>query len=229
VLKRNLDRILMKTETLKEPDGQEPDVFADATRGYSTWQQVAGYFDGDGCPKIHVGVFTLHVTVSWSDQYRELLEHIYRFLSARGAVCRMGEFRRGPSTYYELTVTEGGNALLVLKAMLPFLDKKWSQVNAAVSYLEDKINGDDFIRVLNDAVLTKRRSSSIIDARMPYTKRRAKGMRTPRPASRALKSDEVKEAKQRRDSLGLTYQELAKIYGVSAGTIHRAFRLYLAT
>lgn len=115
---------------------------------------------------------------------------------------------------------------MVLKSMLPFLDKKWSQVNAAVSYLEDKISGDEFIKVLNDSVIAKKRSSSIISARMPYTKSRAKGMRNPRPESRGLKGEEVKEAKQTRDTLGLTYRELAKIYGVSSSTIHRAFTLY---
>jgi hypothetical protein len=196
-------------------------------RGYTTWEQVAGYFDGDGSPKIHVGVFTLHVTVSWSDQDRELLEHIERFLSRGGASCRMGEFHRGSSTYYELSVTEGGNALLVLKAMLPFLDKKWSQVNAAVSYLEDRITGDAFIEVLNEAVLTKRRSSSLIVAKIPYRKLQGRLMRKPRPECRVLKREEVIEAKQQRETLGLTFRELAKIYNVSDSTILRALRLYL--
>lgn len=217
----------MKIETVTESDGHELDANRGVARGYSTWEQVAGYFDGDGSPKVHVGVFTLHVTVSFSDQDRELLEHISGFLSARGAICRTGEFHRGSSVYHELTVTEGGNALLVLKSMLPFLDKKWSQVNGAVLYLENKISGDEFIKVLNEAVIAKRRSSSIIGAQMPYTKGRAKGMRNPRPQSRLLKREEVKEAKQKRDTLGLTYRELAKIYGVDAGTIHRAFQLYL--
>jgi hypothetical protein len=182
------------------------------TRGYTTWEQVAGYFDGDGSPKIHVGEFTLHVTVSWSDQDRELLEHIKRYLSRRGANCRTGEFHRGLGTYYELTVTEGGNALLVLKAMLPFLDKKWSQVNAAVSYLEDRITGDDFIKVLNEAVLAKRRSSSVIVAQMPYRKLQGRVMRKPRPGCRILRREEVMEAKQLRESLGLTFRDLVWCY-----------------
>jgi len=117
--------------------------------------------------------------------------------------------------------------LLVLKAMLPFLDKKRSQVNGAVSYLENRIIGDDFIKVLNEAVLAKRRSSSVIVAQMPYRKLQGRVMRKPRPECRILKREEVIEAKQLRDTLGLTFRELEKIYNVSDSTIIRALRLYL--
>jgi hypothetical protein len=139
-------------------------------RGYSTWEQVAGYFDGDGSPKVHVGVYAITLTVSWSDQDREILEHINQFLSQRGIVGKIGQFRRGHSVYYELHVSEGRNALLVLKEMLPHLDKKWSQVKAAIDYMENRITGNQFVEVLNDAIFAKKRSSSLRVAKLPYTK-----------------------------------------------------------
>lgn len=203
---------------------------ASRTRGYTTWEQVAGYFDGDGSPKVHVGDVTLHVTVCWSDQDKELLEHISLLLTGRGVTPRMGEFRHGTGVYYELTVTEGGgNALLVLKSMLPFLDKKWSQIDAAISYLENRITGDAFIEVLNEAVLSKRRSSWIIEAKMPHTKNiairlaRTKG----RPGGRKLTPEEIHESRQLRETFGLTYRKLGEIYGIAESTMFRALKLYV--
>ena len=51
--------------------------------------------------------------------------------------------------------------------MLPHLDKKWSQVNGAVDYLENRTTGDESIAVLNEAVRTKKRSSALITRSMP--------------------------------------------------------------
>ncbi len=191
-------------------------------RGYTSWRQVAGYFDGDGCPKVHVGDFTIHVTVCWSDQDKELLQHIGLFLAKRGIVWRIGEFHRGTSVYCELSVTEGGgHGLRVLKSMLPFLDKKWSQVDAAVSYLENRSTGDSFIRALNDAVLAKRRSSSLIDVKMPQTKKQGIQLARTRekPNARKLTTEQLFEIKRLRDTLGLSYRKLSEMYGVAESTM----------
>jgi len=80
---------------------------ATRTRGYSTWEQVAGYFDGDGSPKVHVKVFTMTVEVSWSDKNVEILEHLSAFLRTHGVFGAMGKFRTGERLYYELSVSEG--------------------------------------------------------------------------------------------------------------------------
>jgi hypothetical protein len=142
----------------------------------------------------------------------------------------MGEFRRGTSVYYELTVTEGGgNALLVLKSMLPFLDKRWSQIDAAISYLENRITGDSFIEVLNEAVLAKRRSSWITEAKMSRTKNiaihmaRTKG----RPSARKLTHEEVLESRRLRETFRLSYRRLGEIYGIAEGTMFRSLKSYV--
>ena len=60
-------------------------------RGYTTWEQVSGYHDGDGSLKVHIGVFTLNIQVDWVDQDREQLEHIQRFLVSHDVTARLGE------------------------------------------------------------------------------------------------------------------------------------------
>jgi hypothetical protein len=198
-------------------------------RGYSTWEQVAGYFDGDGCPKVHVGVYAITVTVTWSDQYREMLQRINQFLSQKGVVGKMGRFRRGQSVYYELHVSEGRNALRVLKEMLPHLDKKWSQVNAAINYLENRITGNQFIEVLNEAIRTHQRSSSIKVVNLPYTKRQGKhiGKSKGGRKGRVMTQNQIIDAKVKRNLRGLTFRELAEIYDVAPSTIHRSLTLYV--
>jgi hypothetical protein len=94
-----------------------------------------------------------------------------------------------------------------------------SQVKGAVNYLENRITGDEFIAVLNEAVRTKKRSSWLITRNMPYTKRQGRVSRGGRPHMRALTRDQVETIKHDKIVLGLSYTKLAKIYKVSASTI----------
>jgi len=141
----------------------------------------------------------------------------------------MGQFRTGKDTYYELQVGESGNALLALKGMLPFLDKKWSQVNAAIDYMENRITGNQFIKVLNEAVRARRRSSSIRTLNLPYTKEQA--LQFARTSARlgigrVLTEDQLRMAQRDRELLGLTYAKLGEKYGVSESTMYYSLKRY---
>jgi hypothetical protein len=110
--------------------------------------------------------------------------------------------------------------------MLPHLDKKWSQVNGAVDYLENRITGDEFIAVLNEAVRTKKRSSALITRSMPYKKCEGRILRGGRPRMRALTRDQVETIKHDKEAPGLSYNELAKIYNVHSSTIFLSLKKY---
>lgn len=73
----------------------------------------------------------MNVEVSWSDKDVEILEHLNAFLRTYGVFGVLGKFRTDERLYYELSVSEGHNALNAMKMMLPHLDKKWSQVRGA--------------------------------------------------------------------------------------------------
>jgi len=214
-----LEEEISSRRTLPAPNKNE-------IRGYSTWEQVAGYFDGDGSPKAHVNVYTITMGVSWADKDIEIIQHVAQFLHHRGVFGNIGKFRTGDRTYYELEVSEGNNALIALKGMLPHLDKKWSQVNGAVDYLENRITGDEFIAVLNEAVRTKKRSSALITRSMPYKKCEGRILRGGRPHMRALTRDQVETIKHDKEALGLPYTELAKIYNVHPSTIFLSLNKY---
>lgn len=199
----------------------------DEERGYKSWQQVAGYFDGDGSPKVHVGAYTINITASWSYKDSEILEHVKKFLSSKGILGRLGRFQRGAEVYFELTVSEGGNALLAFKKMLPFLDKKRDQVRAVVCYLENRSTGNQLVAVLNDAVMRNKRSSSVRFVDMPFTKIQGKAKRNT-SGERILTREQLVAMKRERELRGLSNRKIAKVLHVSPGTIDRAFNLYLA-
>src|SRR5438132_3916672 len=62
-------------------------------RGYSTWEQVAGYFDGDGSPKAHMNVYTITLSVSWADQDIEIIQHVAQFLRHMASLGRQASSR----------------------------------------------------------------------------------------------------------------------------------------
>jgi hypothetical protein len=199
-------------------------------RAYATWEQVAGYFDGDGSLKVHTGVYALPIGVSWTDRDSEQIEHVKEFLATRGVVGRVGETRLRGQTYYELHVAQSGKALLALRKMLPLVDKKESQVRAGIDYLENRITGEQFIEKLNEAVRLGKRSSPIRNVKMPYTKEQ--GVHLARANARlgkgrALTTGQIRAMRKDRDSFGLSFLELSKIYGVAPSTAHRSLAKYL--
>ena len=204
--------------------------FVSPRRGYSTWKQVAGYFDGDGSPKVHGGTWAVTITVSWSDQDRGILRHIQQFLSQKGISSRLSRFRQGKRTYFELSVGEGGgDALKALKGMQPHLDKKRIQVTAAINYLENRITGNQFVLVLNSEIRKKRRSSYIMRPHLPF--RKGDGLYFARAShrfgkGRALTQEQLEAAKHDRTTLGLSYAALARKYGIGESTMYYIFKEY---
>ena len=171
----------------------------------------------------------MNVEVSWSDKDVEILEHLNAFLRTYGVFGVLGKFRTDERLYYELSVSEGHNALNAMKMMLPHLDKKWSQVRGAVDYLENRITGDVFIQILNEAVRTKKRSSNLVTRSMPYTKSQGKRMRGDRPHLRLLTRNQVVVIRHQKETLGMSYRELGEIYGVHPSTIFLSLRRYTWT
>jgi hypothetical protein len=97
------------------------------SNGYSTWEQVSGYFDGDGGIRIGMGMFTIQILVLWSDTDLKQIQHVADFLTSKGIRSEGHYLRRGKgksNDAYNLAVSVDGGALAVLNGMLPFVDKK---------------------------------------------------------------------------------------------------------
>ena len=204
--------------------------------GYSKWEQVSGYFDGDGGLRITINQFTIQVLIVWTDTDYEQLEHIAEFLMKRRILPEGPYLRRGQgksNDAYSLILSVEGGGLIALKCMRLFVDKKRGQVEAAIDYLEDRITGDEFIRRIDVEVKRKKRRAPrrpFLSGRpgLPYTKSEGLQKRSALAAAKVrlklgLNFDEKKIEEIRnavfRDKKPIS--QVAKQYGVSWNSIWR--------
>lgn len=203
---------------------------------YTTWEQVAGYFDGDGALSVYIHKFTMFVIASWSDTFKPQLEGVAGFLRSQGLSpmqITSQKSRFGPTkpTVWQLALNEKGGLVKVLMKMTTLVVKKESQVRSAIEYLEDRTTGEEFLAVLNDAVKSDARSSSIRRVKTPWT--RSRGIFLARSSAghesfgtpkMHLDKNMVRDAKTDYEKLGVTIKELADLYNVKSTSLYRAMR-----
>lgn len=69
-----------------------------APRSYNSWQQVAGYFDGDGAVYVSAKKFVLRIRLCFYDVGKHQLENIDQFLRSNGIVTNRMAAQKGPPT-----------------------------------------------------------------------------------------------------------------------------------
>lgn len=200
---------------------------------------MAGYYDGDGTLAVTFGVFTANLLGKWDDTDAELINHVREFLISEGVNPEKTAMRRGRGRgkdAYFLTVAAGGGLIIVLKRMLPFLDKKKGQVSAAIDYLEDRITCDQLVEALNQSILQKKRRSPtkgdiFPKVNIPYTRtegqKRAKDVaRAARkfPLSVRLRPGETDQILREVKILGLSFKETASLHKISPQSVRRLVR-----
>jgi hypothetical protein len=138
---------------------------------YSTWAQVAGYFDGDGSiviRKISRGrPFTLNISLELADQSRMQINMIRDFLVFEHIKTGRLAFR-SRAWRLEVGTTEG--VLKMLDKMIPFLCKKVSEARATIGYLNDKITGNEFQGILLREVKAGNRERVGIQVDLPWVR-----------------------------------------------------------
>lgn len=132
---------------------------------------------------------------------------------------------------WQLALNEKGGLVKALKRMANLLVKKESQVRSAIEYLEDRTTGEEFLRVLNDAVKSGAKSSSIRTVRMPWTRsqgiflaRSSAGRKSFGTPKIHLDKNMIKDAKADYEKLGVTIRELANLYNIKPTSLYRAMR-----
>lgn len=76
---------------VKKPDSANQPL----SQGYSTWEQLSGYFDGDGAIGIRIGAFTIQILAMWNDTDPEQIQDVARFLIREGIMPGGPYVRRG--------------------------------------------------------------------------------------------------------------------------------------
>jgi hypothetical protein len=140
---------------------------------YCTWEQVAGYFDGDGTIYFSDTTnqpYKLRISLVFVDQSIDQLTNIWNFLNQRG-IRTSRILRRSDTFAYELAVSEFQSVRQALIQMLPSLCKKSIEAKAALDYYEGKITGNELHAVFQSEVEAGRRERKRRTVRIdvPYT------------------------------------------------------------
>lgn len=189
--------------------------------------------------RIQVGKFTVQLLIVMTDTDCEQVQHIGEFLRKKG-IRPEGPYvqrRNGKlNNAYCLAVSLEGGGLLALKRMLPFVDKKYGQVKASIDYLEDKITGDEFVRVLNEEVIRKKRRAPrrpFLARRktLPHRRSEALRIRSIEAASMQkfklqvrLGKDKIRQIKEEVVDQKIPMTEVAERYGISDQSVRRIVR-----
>ena len=141
---------------------------------YDSWQQVAGYFDGDGTIVISDTSnqpYKPSLSLVLADQSAEQTLMLKDFFRSHG-VKTSNVLKTSKATAHMIAVSRFGSVLAALKAMLPYLFKKSNEARAAIGYYEGRIQGNDLAAVFKDEVKTGRRENRnrkvVIDAPFTY-------------------------------------------------------------
>ena len=196
---------------------------------YSSWEQVAGYFDDDGNVGVEVVKYVLKFKLRFSDAWKPQVLTIKTFLNREGisTSALWHEMRAGRLDACRIEVSSIAGVLAAAKAMLPFCVKKAEDLKIIIDYLEGWSKGNAIER-FNEGVRSGRRSGLIREPTLPYTRmeglrikqlenaRRARGAYAVivTPATREEIKKELFEGR-------LGRVRLSKEYGYSVSVIRR--------
>jgi len=125
---------------------------------YSSWGQVAGYFDGDGTigfSDLSDAPFKLGLSLVFTDQSVEQIANIKGFLERHGI--KTSRILKAQGNAHLVVVSRYDSVKKTLRSMLPYLFKKQNEADAALRYYEGRIAGNGLIAILQNEVEARRR------------------------------------------------------------------------
>jgi len=128
-------------------------------RPYSSWKQVAGYFDGDGnisISDLSNQPFKLSLSLIFTDASIEQISMIREFFVARG-IRTSHLLKTSKGTAWMIAISRYEGVLMALKKMLPYLYKKANEAQAAIDYYEGRTTGNDLVELFSQEVDAGRR------------------------------------------------------------------------
>jgi hypothetical protein len=139
---------------------------------YTTWEQVAGYFDGDGNVSISDlsnQPYKLSLSLIFTDASIEQVSMLRSFFIKRGIPT--SNVLRTTTAAWMIAISRHDSVLSTLKAMLPHLYKKANEAQSVIDYYEGKITGNDIVEVFRKEVEAGRRERRPrkVPIDVPYT------------------------------------------------------------
>jgi len=114
---------MLSQERLRSREIRGNDEYA--ARSYTSWRQVAGYFDGDGAVYVSVKRFVLRVKLCFYDVWKPQLESVRDFLISKGiSTNRLAAQDRPLTRVWYLTLSDTAHIRVVIQKIMPFTSKK---------------------------------------------------------------------------------------------------------
>ena len=202
-----------------------------AAPAYSSWKQIAGYFDGDGNVGLEVVKRVLRFKIRFVDTWRPQIESVSSFLATHGIHCGAignGDKRGTWQAAYRLDIVEVKSALKAAKAMLPYSVKKRMELQVLIDYLEERLTGNQALEVFNAEVKSGRRRGKTRLANLPFTRQQGIGLSQLENARKARAAYAVNVGEEIQDRIKEDHGEqklgrirLSKKYGYSVSVIRR--------
>lgn len=126
---------------------------------YATWEQIAGYFDGDGTisfSDISNRPYKLSVSLIFVDQSYDQIKNVKDFLNEHG-IRTSNILKASMGTANMVAISEFNSVKLALRQLLPLLCKKANEAQATLDYYEGNITGNQLLAVFKGEVEAGRR------------------------------------------------------------------------
>lgn len=199
---------------------------------YTSWSQVAGYFDGDGSVSIFIWKFVVAFYLDFADQYEEQLGQIVAFLRSKGI--RTGIVRKmSNAAAYALRIGDQKSVVRIAEKIAPFCVKKRAELETLLEYRKlDLITGSEVqsrFRHFVEIGMRERHGKRIFKP-MAWSfsvgyRRSRMGRRThPRKRWPVLSEAQMKQAREKHNVLGESITMLSSFYGVSRSAIWRILK-----
>jgi len=197
--------------------------------GYTSWDQVTGYFDGDGSVGVEIVKFVLRLRIRYVDTWKQQAESIHSFLIRNGvkAASLTRDHKRSGATAYRVEVRVADEILKVAKEMLPRCVKKAEDLQITIDYLENRITGDEAVARFNAEILIGRRKGHVRKSAIPHTRSRGLRLwkltnaRKARSAYAVDVPDDITSMIKEDRASGLGHYSLARKYSLSESVIRR--------
>lgn len=223
---------LAKEKLAVRDDGTGSLSLPGESKTYSTWEQLAGYFDGDGSVSILIWKFVVSFYLDFADQCREQLEQIVAFLRSQGI--RTGIVRKmSSSAAYFLRIADQESVAKIAESVVRFCFKKRAELRTLLEYRKyNLITGSEvqmrFARYVETGFRERHGKRAFIP--MPwafsvgYRRSRMGARRDPRKRWPVLSEAQKQEARVRHNVFGETITALGLFYGVSRMAMWRILK-----
>ena len=201
-------------------------------KAYSTWEQVAGYFDGDGSVTFFLWKFVVAFYLDFADQYRDQLEQIASFLRSQGIPIGVTH-KVSKAQAYTLRIADQDGVVKVAEGIAPYCFKKKQELITLLEYRKlDLISGSEVQKRFRRYVeIGKRERHGNRPFRpMPWSfsvgfriSRRNSALFKRKPRQ-VLSEAQMREVRERHNVFGQSIDVLSLSYGVSRSAIWRLLK-----